>query len=310
MTGPDNPAKSRSSSVAVVAEKARTERLLRLKASLARRLENPIVAVDVLMGELGEGEPQTAMWEELHAAAIRDGAEAALADAYQKSIAGPRMKRLKPQTQADVLMHAADYFQGVLGDAVTAEHLVERVLTIVPGHVEAYGRLERRLEKLLDSRRILELYASVAAAPPKPVNVLATQAFNRALQLSPKDPLPDDACKQLLALVPVNPRLLDALETHCRATKRFALACALIEQTLLDRELAEEMAVQRRRRLLDLYLGEAASPTEAIAHVELLLQRDPSDDAVFKVAERLLSTREAGSRAAAAMQAARRARGY
>ena len=310
MPGSSDPAKPIPRSVALAAEKARSERIQRLKATLERRLETPIAAVDALMAEAAEGDPRTELWEKLHAAATRDGLEAELADAYTKCMNGPRMKRLPAQAQADVLMHAADYFQGVRGDAATTENILDRVLAAVPGHVEAFARLERRLEKLLDARRLLELYARVAAVPPKPVNVLATQAFNRVLQLAAKDEtLSDDACRKLLALVPTNPRLLDALESHCRSTRRPALACELIEAVLRDAPSADEaLTVQRRQRLVDLYMGEAASPALAIDHVEKLLERDPADASILKVAEKLLSTREVASRAAAALQLARRSR--
>ncbi len=310
MSGSSSPAKPVPRSVALAAEKARSERIQRLTTTLDQRLENPIAAVDALMAEAGEGDPRTELWEKLHAAAMRDGLEAELADAYTKCLNGPRMKRLAAEAQADVLMHAADYFQGVRGDAATAETILERVLAAVPGHVEAYGRLERRLEKLLDARRLLELYANVAAVPPKPVNVLATQVFNRVLQLAAKDEtLSDDACRKLLVLVPTNPRLLDALESHCRSTKRSALACELLESALRDEASADEgLTVQRQQRLVELYMGEAALPARAIDHVEKLLERDPADANILKVAEKLLSTREVASRAAAALQLARRSR--
>ncbi|HVM70038.1 MAG TPA: hypothetical protein VM204_09435 [Gaiellaceae bacterium] len=309
MSGTTGPAKPVPRSVALAAEKARTERVQRLKMTLERRLDNPIAAVDALMAEAAEGDARTELWEQLHAAAARDGREEALADAYAKCVAGPRMKRLPPRAQADVLMHAADYLQGVRGDATGAQELLERVLGVVPGHAEAFGRLERRLEKLLDARGLLLLYASVAGAPPKPANVLATQAYNRVLQLAGKEPLPDEACRQLVTLVPTNARLLDALESHCRSTKRPALAAALVESALLDGGAPEDVTVQRRQRLVELYMGDAAAPAEAMPHVERLLERDPADPNALKAAEKLLSEREVASRAAAALQTARRSRG-
>jgi hypothetical protein len=219
------------------------------------------------------------------------------------------MARLPAAAQAEVLMHAADFFQGMRGDGKTAETFLERVLSAMPGHADAFQRLERRLEKLLDARRLLELYASVAHAPPRPPNVLATQALHRLLQLAAKDaPLSDDACSRLIALVPTNPRLLDALEAHCRATKRPALARALIERALAGDEGTEPLAVQRRRRLLDLYLGDVGTPGDVIGHVEKLLEQDPTDAHALKAGEKLLSKREVSSRAAAALQAARHAR--
>lgn len=297
-------------SVKLVAEKGRAERVQRLKATLEKRIENPIAVVDVLMAEAGDGDPRSDLWEQLHSAAMRDTLEAEVADAYVKCINGPRMKRLAPEAQADVLMHAADFFQGVRGDSAAAETYLHRVIALVPGHVDAFNRLERGLEKLLDTRRLLELYAAVASVPPKAVSVLATQAYNRVLQLGVKDrPLPDDACKKLVALVPSNPRLLDALEGHCRATKRAPLACALIEAALADDEAAPDVLIaQRRQRLLELYVGEANAPANAITHLEKLLERDPADPVAIKLGEKLLSTREVASRAAAALQTARRAR--
>ncbi len=294
-------------SVALAAEKARIQRVQRLKTMLEQRLATPILAVDALMAEAGLGESHPELWEQLHASAARDQVEPALAEAYAKCIDGQRMRRLPPAAQAEVLMHAADYFQGVLGDAAKAEAYLERVLVIVPGHPDAFGRLERRLEKLLDSRRLVELYATVAASPPKAVNVLATQAWTRVLSLKPSEPTSDEACKKLVALVPTNAKLLDAIDAHCRATKRFALACEVIELALSAAALAAE-APDWRRRAVDMYMGDANAPAMAMPHVEVLLQRDPSDAHALKVAEKLLSNREVASRAAAALQMARRGR--
>lgn len=302
------PSRPASDSVKAVSEKRRAERMQRLKTMLEQRLENPLPAVEALIAEVADGGSHPQLWEQLHGAATRDGREAALADAYLKCTAGPRLGRLSADAQAEVLMHAADFFQGMRGDGKTAESILERVLAIAPGHVDAFNRLERVLEKQLDSRRLVELYARVASAPPRAINVLATQALHRVLQLAAKDaPISDDACRKLVVLVPANPRLLDALEAHCRATKRAPLACALIEQALAD-EPSEELTLQRRHRLVELYVGDAAMPAEALPHVEWLLDRDATDAVAIKAGEKLLSNRDVASRAAAALQNARKAR--
>jgi len=295
----------------LAAEKARSQRVTRLKAMLDSNLKEPILAIDALMAELGEGEPQPELWEQLHASAARDGMEAQLADAYSKSMAGARMRRLSPEAQAQFLMHAADYSQGVRGDAEAASGYLERVLLAVPNHVEAFNRMEKRLEKLLDSRRLVELYATVAASPPKAANVLATQAFNRVLQLTPKDPpLSDDAVKKLVALAPANTRLIDALEGHCKTTKRPAVAAAMFEAAIALDGIPEATALNWRARVIDLYMADANPSVQAAAmpHVEALLTKNPNDATAFKVGERLLSNREVASRAAAILQTARRAR--
>src|SRR5690242_6851951 len=102
-------------------EKARTLRLQRLRTMLSERLENPAMALETLLSELSGGEAQPELWEGLHSAAVRDGVEADLAAAYGKITSPRRLQQLTPAAHADVLVHAADFHQGVLGDATAAE---------------------------------------------------------------------------------------------------------------------------------------------------------------------------------------------
>jgi hypothetical protein len=281
----------------------------RLTKMLDDGLGDPVPAVDALMTELGEGAAHPELWEKLHAAAVRDGVKAALADAYKACIDGPRMKRLKSHARTAMFVRAADYFENVVGDEKSARSFLENVLALMPGHTEAFARLERFLENERDPNRLLDLYARVAATPPKPAKVLATQALGQLDQLTPKNPLSDETCLKLVALASANPRLLDALDAHARGTKRHALACTLIEQALGDPSAPDSLVVQRRKQLLQLYMGEAGSPELAVPHVEALLERDPADADALAVGERLVAVRKVGPRAAAALRNAHRKRG-
>lgn len=294
-------------SVEVAAAKARAHRLARLQMTLERRLESPLAAVDALLAEAADGELHPDLWEGFHAAAVRDGVEAAVADAYERNLAGPRMKRLTTEAQVDVLMHAADFFQGIRGDEETAQAHLETVLRLSPSHLAALSRRERHLEKQRDGRRLVELYAQVAESPPRPINVLAQQVYQRILQLDKNEAISDSACALLMALVPAHARLLDALDKHCCATHRPGLAAELVESALLNDD-APDHARARRHRLLALYSGEAATPAKAIDHVERLLAEDPNDAVALKVGERLLALVEVSSRAATALATARTAR--
>ena len=80
---------------------------------LDKQLSQPPAALEALMSELRIGEAQPQLWEGLHAAAARDGKEQELAAAYRKFATDRRLKQLSPAVQAEVLMHAADFFQGV-----------------------------------------------------------------------------------------------------------------------------------------------------------------------------------------------------
>jgi tetratricopeptide (TPR) repeat protein len=288
------------------AAKARAMRLERLRSMLDGGLGDPRAALETLMGELRVGEAQPELWERLHAASVRDGKEAELGGAYAKIAKDRRLKQLSPAVHAEVLMHAADFLQGVRGDGEGAAAFLVGVLEVAPTHAEAFNRLERRFEAAGDELRLVELYAVVAATPPKPAEEMARRALKIVTSLTAKTPLSDDGCKGLLAFAPANLALLGALETHCRKTGRLHLACDLFEQAILGPGLPEVKVIELRRRLIELYMGEAGKPDRAIAHVEALLQRDPNDAQARTTAERLIPRPKVASRAAAALQQARR----
>jgi len=288
------------------AEKARALRLERLTSSLDTRLEHPDAAVETLMSELQLGELQEDLWEGLHAAAARDGKEAELAAVYGKATLERRLKQLSEQERTSVLLHAADFSQGILGDGAAAEGYLWRVLETVPNHADAFARLERRVTAAKDNLRLAELYALVAAEPPISPGALATAAIKAISQLPSEAPLSDNACRKLLVLLPQMRSLLALLETHCRHTGRFALACNLLEASLADDSATPAETEERRRRLIELYLGDAKTPEKAISHVETLLNKDASDAQARAAAERLLRVPQVASQAAAMLQAARR----
>jgi hypothetical protein len=288
------------------AEKARALRLERLKSMVEARLENPLAALEALLSEMRTGEAQPGLWEALHGASLRDGKETELASAYQKITQDRRLQQFEASAQVGILMHAADFFQGVMGDGATAESFLEKVLLVAPDHSEAFGRLERRVLASNDPRRLIEFYALVISGAPANAGELVTKAINLIVPLPAAIVLSEVACKRLVKLAGTHPSILEALDVHCRKTKRPDLACVLIEQALADAALPKMTAVDQRRRLIELYTGDTSTPEKAIAHVEELLNADPGDSVARAGAERLLSVREVAQRAAAALQNARR----
>lgn len=287
-------------------EKARSLRLQRLQEMLGTRLEHAAAAVETLISELRIGEPQAALWEALHSASVRDQVERDLAEAYAKVTTGHRLQQLAPDAQAELLMHAADFQQGVMGDAKGAEARLERVLQIVPGHREAFSRLCRRFEGAKDHHRLVELYAVVADAPPRPANEVVPTVVKLVATVSAKTPISEQACKRLLALVPAGISLVWELEAHCRKTDRAALACELIEETLSAHQLPAKAVTELRRGLVSIYLEETRTPEKALPHVEALLAEDAGDAHARAAAEKLLANKLVASRAAALLQELRR----
>ena len=258
------------------------------------------------MLELQLGELQPEFWEGLHAAAARDGKEPELKAAYGKVTVDRRLKQLTLLERSSVLLHAADFFQGVLGDGAGAEGFLWRILESVPDHAEAFARLGRRFSGANDKVRLTELYALVAAKPPITPGELATATLDIITMLPRQSPLSDETCRKLLVLLPESQTLLGALEKHCRNTGRAGLACELLEVSLESDPISKVKMIDRRRRLIELYMGEAKTPEKAISHIEHLLDQDPSDAQARAAAEHLLSDRQVASRAASALQTARR----
>jgi hypothetical protein len=287
-------------------DKARALRLERLEGTLAKGLENPAAAMEALIAEVKAGEPRQRLWEALHAAAARDGKEQELKAAYAMVTSERRLSQLARPAQADVLVHAADFHQGILGDGNAAEAFLFRVQRIVPGHADAFARLERRLEARTDARGLIELYAIAASADLEGASSLVSKIVNKLVPLPASLPLSEEACKRVVALAPVHPILFDVLDAHCKKGKRFDLTCKLFEQALTDPELPKTVAVTTRRRLVELYVVEVDEPASAMPHIEELLTEDATDELARGAAERLLSNRDVAARAAAALQKARR----
>jgi tetratricopeptide (TPR) repeat protein len=288
------------------AEKARAQRLQRLQTSLDVYLELPEAAAETLMSELQLGELHPEAWEKLHAAAVRDSKEFELEIVYGKITVERRLKQLTEEQRISVLLHAADFFQGVLGYWDVAESYLSRILEVIPDHADAFARLERRFSESKASTRLVELYARVAGRPSKPPGPLATAVVNIVSRLPSTSPVSDEACRKLLVLLPESPSLLGVLEGHSRNTGRFDLACSLLEESIERFPGTAAETLEKRRQLIKLYLGDANAPAKAIAHVEALLIHDPSDAQARAAADRLLREPQVASRAAAALQEARR----
>ncbi len=269
------------------------------------KLTNPAAAIDALTIELSIGETQPQIWERLHAAAC-NGLERELGAAYKQVIGGRRFKEFTPQVRSAVLVHAGNYFMGILGDIETAERYLMNALELVPNQRELFERFERKFQSLPDKRPLLELYGTVAADPPTPAAVLVGKVVNLLVPLPAKTPLPDQACRGLVALVAAGSNLLDVLEAHCRKTGRAKLASNLIEQALYIGQLTEAASLQWRYKLIDLLVGEAETPDRAIEHIEFVLRRDQNDPHVRSAVSKLVGIRALSDRVSAMIQDVRR----
>ncbi len=240
-------------SVASRTDEARALRLQRLEEMLTGELTDAAMALETLLAELAIGERRRDDWTLLHFAAARDGRENELAAAYEKTLARDRMRVFTAVEQTRILLHAADFLQTMVSDSKLAWGFLRRVLEILPNHAESFERLERGLKASGEPRDLLELYALVARAPAIARETLATRVLDLLDHLPATSPLSDDACQRLMALVPTNTQILDAVDAHYRKTGRSALGIAL-RQEVLERDLPDQALRDIQRGLRARYL--------------------------------------------------------
>ncbi|MGH7435417.1 MAG: hypothetical protein ACRENE_07060, partial [Polyangiaceae bacterium] len=119
-----------------------------------------------MLGWLARGGLASDAWEQLHAAARRDGCIEAVATAFGSVSFGPRILTVQPQVAAELYFQAARFCDEVASDDLGAAMHLERCLALSPGHVEAFERMEAILAKSQRPDKVSELYA--AAAPHRP----------------------------------------------------------------------------------------------------------------------------------------------
>jgi predicted protein tyrosine phosphatase len=281
-------------------------RLRRLAPMLDNELDNAAAAIEILVAEAEIGEFHPELWERLNAAAARDHKETELGAAYEAVARGRRLKPLAPATQAEVLMHGADFLQGILGNGEGAAALLTQVVAVVPDHTEAFERLQRFLTEASRNSELVQLYVTVAAACAEVPVLLIGRALGLIDLLPRSESLPLETCERLVRLAGTNPRVIAVLDAHCSDRGRFSDAAALIELAIQTGALPEKDVLQLRRRLVSLYLGNAKAPEAAIPHVEELLRADSTNEEARAAADKLLTVPSVAARAAAALIAARK----
>jgi hypothetical protein len=279
-------------------------RLRRLAPMLDSALGHAAAALELLVAEAEIGQLHPELWERLHAAAARDDKEIELASAYEQVARGRRLKPLSPATQAQVLLHGANFLQGILGDGEGAAALLTQIVAVMPDHTEAFERLQRFLTATNRNGELVQLYATVAAARAE-----APLLIGRALaliELLPRsESLPLETCERLVRVAGKNTHVVHVLDSHCSDRGRFSDAAALIELAIQTGSLPDDDVLQLRRRLVSLYLGDAKAPEAAIPHVEELLSVDGMNEQARAAADKLLTVPSVATRAAAALHAAR-----
>ena len=291
-----------------MAETSRTQRASippQVLATLDERLEGEKLVLEAFLKAAGRAPVDEEAWAKLHQAAVRDGRTAELAFAYESILQDKRLKALPPPSLADFLLHTAAFFGDVFGDDQGAATCLERALAAVPGHPEAFEKLEGILIARGDLADLAERY--IELGQHRPSRAEQAQAYRRAVELlANQDGSGDRLIEVLQLLLRVEPG---------DETARFQLASALSERgrprdvvrvleqglTVTDPTPSPESQLRMRVALVEMYADALRELERATPHVEALLLLDPGNAKGRAVAEQLLESKGVAARAAAAL---------
>ncbi|WP_437828702.1 tetratricopeptide repeat protein [Sorangium sp. So ce1153] len=280
-------------------------RIENLEAALEQGIDNEAAALDVLVAAAAKGNPHPELWAKLHEATARDDRFSELAFAYER-FAGERRFGMLPQAaQAEFLVHAAEFLADSFGDPGGARPYLERALSVLPSHQEAFYRLERILVEANEPPKLADLYA--LAANHRADRAEQLSLLRRAFELIEASGKEEERAikllQQILRIDPADASARWALEARYARAGRMQDVARLLEQALTA-EPPPPDAPEIRARLIDLYSGPLKEIERALPHVEEVLAHDPAHEAAFRAGEALLGRKTALVRAAAALESA------
>ncbi|WP_437587251.1 tetratricopeptide repeat protein [Sorangium sp. So ce1000] len=282
-------------------------RIDNLEAALEQGIDNEAAALDVLVAAAAKGSPHPELWTKLHETSARNDRFSELAFAYERLVGERRFGMLPQAAQAEVLVRAAEFLADSFGDPGGARPYLERALSVLPSHPEAFFRLERILQEANEPPKLADLYALAAAHRADRAEQLSL--LRRAFELvdvSGTGASDDErAIKLLQQILKVDPGDASArweLEVRYTRAGRLQEIARMLEQALAA-EAPPPDAVEIRTRLIDLYSGPLKELERALPHVEEVLAQRPGHEAAMRAGEALLARKTVVVRAAAALEA-------
>ncbi|XXX74439.1 tetratricopeptide repeat protein [Sorangium sp. So ce134] len=281
-----------------------------LEAALEQGIDNEAAALDVLVAAAAKGSPHPELWAKLHESAARHDRFSELAFAYERFASERRFGMLPQAAQAEVLVHAAEFLADYFGDPGGARPYLERALSVLPSHQEAFLRLERILVEANEPPKLADLYALAAGYRAGRAEQLALlrRAFALVEASGKEEERAVKLLQQILRIDPADAPSRWALEERYARAGRLQEIARMLEGALTV-EPPPLDALEIRSRLIDLYSGPLKEIERALPHVEEALAQNPGHEAAFRAAEALLGRKTVLVRAAAALESAHARRG-
>lgn len=263
------------------------------------KVETEEEILDKLLSAQSKSPLDEAIWAELHEAAVRAERTSELAFAYESVAQGRKLKTLPVAVQAELFYRAARLFEEVLGDEFGATRYLERALAVSPGHTGAFERIDKQLTRTEDHKKLADLCVAAAGQRPREEQVALLKRAAALYDLAALEDKVIGCCQSLVRLEPADESLRDALEARYAKANRYRDIARMLEQALGAGTLVNAQRI--RERLIDVFGNLLKEPERAIAHIEALLEADPSHPEARRIATRLLESKGLAGRAAAAL---------
>lgn len=287
-------------------------RIETLAEALEKPLDNEAAVLEALLIAQAKGQSHPDLWEALHLAAQRDDRLMELGSAYEKIANDRRLKIMSAQHQAQVFAHVATFFQDFLDDGEAAAGAWERVAQLVPTFPGALEKADELLAARGRHERLVTLYLGLAGQ--RVDRALQLDFLRKALEHSVREAAGADAARkaaesertikiaqQILKLEPADEEALAICEERFTAAGRSADVVRLLEQAISASTDAER-SVELRLKLVAAYGTKVPETERTVGHLEEILVRRPDEAMARALAERFLSHKILGARAAQALE--------
>jgi tetratricopeptide (TPR) repeat protein len=279
---------------------ARLDLLAKLIDVQELKLNEPGMALDVVLKAVTEFPEELVLWDRAKDLSIVAGRPGELATAYQGVLEGE--SSLPDVVEVELCQRAAKLCREQVGDQDAAIPYLERVLARQPANEEAFKDLK---EILMARERWSDLESLYARAITGTTDSARRIEFLAEVALICEDIIEDaaksiDYYERILDIDSLHGSATMALEKLYASEKKYEKLVSLLERRL-DRADEEEL-VAIKLRLGQLHLDNLRDATSALPHVEDVLRMSPNAHDARGLAERILEVPELRARAARVLE--------
>ena len=290
----------------MIATAAAKKDRIALYSRLADVYEGKVSAVttafDVIARAASEFPMELELWDRLAVLSNRTHRAQQFVHAIVEAVPPTGNTGLPESVEMDLAERAATLYDEMLGDIVSAQPYLERILGRDPSNERAFGRLKQILTTLERWEELEHLYERAISAAPdlaRRADLLADVALV-AEEITGDRPKAIAYYERILQLEPNHDQTVRALDSLYSNEERWTSLAELLRGRLPVASLDEAVAL--KLRLGALYTARLEDPATAIGFLEDVLHADPANREARDLTEKCLDVPELRPRAATILE--------